>query len=67
MNKRRPPPPPMTAEAWMLVRALKAAQQPRPFANRDLVSVIDYLHFRYGREQLYQAIDCVNKEYRREP
>lgn len=57
--------PALTAEAWMLVRMLKAMTRRHPFAQIDVPKVIAYLYKQYGVKDLHAAIDAINQEYKR--
>lgn len=57
--------PALTAEAWMLVRMIKAMATRNPLGQLDVMRVISHLNKQYGTKQLYAAIDAINQEYRR--
>lgn len=56
--------PPMTAEAWMLVRILAEMHRTYSAARHsvDTAKTMAYLFQQYGREQLFAAIDTVRSE-----
>lgn len=57
--------PALTAEAWMLVRMLKAMATRNPLGGLDVVKVISHLHKQYGVKNLNAAIDAINQEHKR--
>ena len=56
--------PALSAEAWMLVRMLKAMTTRHPFGRIDVPKTVAYLDKQYGAKNLYAAIDAINQEYK---